>query len=102
MSIASVGSGEPECIWEDCDQQAIYCEGHAREFVDPLGRLVTPAVDYRKALEEAVIAWSVCASLHREYCRKTDPHWTKRQADFVKHEADARTLLAAQAPKDAE
>lgn len=21
------------CIWEDCDQEPIYCEGHAREYV---------------------------------------------------------------------
>jgi hypothetical protein len=25
-----------KCIWDDCDQEAIYCEGHAREYVDPI------------------------------------------------------------------
>jgi hypothetical protein len=23
------------CIWDDCDQEAIYCEGHAREYAVP-------------------------------------------------------------------
>ena len=25
------------CVWEDCDQEASYCEGHAHELVNPLG-----------------------------------------------------------------
>lgn len=29
------------CVWEDCDQQALYCEGHAHEFVNPLGCDIT-------------------------------------------------------------
>ncbi len=45
--------------------------------------------------EDAIIAWSVCASVHREYCRKTDPLFTTRQGDFVKHESDARAAIAA-------
>ena len=23
------------CIWDDCDQEAVYCSGHARELVQP-------------------------------------------------------------------
>lgn len=23
------------CIWDDCDQDAIYCEGHAHEYMQP-------------------------------------------------------------------
>lgn len=40
--------------------------------------------------KEATIAWSVCASIHREYCKGRDPFYTTRQADFTKHEHDAR------------
>lgn len=25
----------PLCIWEDCDQEAIYCAGHAKEYAAP-------------------------------------------------------------------
>ena len=30
------------CVWEDCDQEASYCEGHAHELVNPLGREFAP------------------------------------------------------------
>jgi hypothetical protein len=40
--------------------------------------------------KEACIAWSVCASIHREYAKGKDALFTTRQADFVKHEEDAR------------
>ncbi len=23
------------CIWDDCDQDAIYCAGHAKEYMQP-------------------------------------------------------------------
>ena len=55
-----------DCIWDDCDQEAIYCEGHALEFVDPLGKLAAappPAVAQEREqqppaeLAEA-IAWA--------------------------------------------
>lgn len=23
------------CTWEDCDQEAMYCEGHAKELINP-------------------------------------------------------------------
>lgn len=46
-----------------------------------------------KGWEEAVIAWSVCASIHREYCKGSDPFFTTRQNDFVRHEANARAAL---------
>lgn len=43
--------------------------------------------------KEATIAWSVCASIHREYAKGRDPFFTTRQGDFVKHENDARAVL---------
>lgn len=39
-------------------------------------------------------AWEICASAHRAYAEKTDPFFTTRQADFMKHAADARAALA--------
>ncbi len=30
------------CVWEDCDQEASYCEGHAHELVNPLGLQYAP------------------------------------------------------------
>ena len=39
---------------------------------------------------EAAIAWEVCASLHRQYCKGKDALFTTRQSDFVKHAEDAR------------
>ena len=39
---------------------------------------------------EAAIAWEVCASIHREYAKRKDAFFSTRQADFVKHAADAR------------
>lgn len=41
--------------------------------------------------KEAAIAWEVCASLHREFCKGRDPLFKVRQSDFVKHAEDART-----------
>jgi hypothetical protein len=49
----------PKCIWDDCDQEAIYCEGHAREYVAGLAdvaRLATAGLsddDCRRAIEVA-------------------------------------------------
>lgn len=43
--------------------------------------------------KEAVIAWSVCASIHREYAKGKDPLFKTRQADFVRHEGAARAAL---------
>ena len=43
---------------------------------------------------EAAIAWEVCASLHREYAKGKDALFTTRQADFVKHANNARTIAA--------
>jgi hypothetical protein len=37
-----------------------------------------------KGWKEAVIAWSVCASIHRNYAKGRDPFYTTRQSDFVK------------------
>lgn len=44
----------------------------------------------REGWEEATIAWAVCASLHREYCKGKDPFFKTRQADFTRHENEAR------------
>ena len=48
---------------------------------------------------EAAIAWEVCASLHRQYCKGKDVLFTTRQSDFVKHAENARKLASrGQAP----
>jgi hypothetical protein len=39
MSAARSVQAHTPCVWEDCDQEAVYCHGHAREFIDPLGKL---------------------------------------------------------------
>lgn len=49
--------------------------------------------------KEATIAWSVCASLHREYCKGKDPFFKTRQADFIKHENEARAKYLALEPR---
>jgi len=50
---------------------------------------------YPEGWKEAAIAWEVCASIHRSYCKGKDPLYSTRQADFVKHAKDARAMLAA-------
>lgn len=51
---------------------------------------------------EAAIAWEVCASLHRQYCKGKDALFTTRQSDFVKHAENARGLAShGQAPAGA-
>jgi uncharacterized small protein (DUF1192 family) len=45
----------------------------------------------QRGWKEAVIGWSVCASIHREYAKDKDPFFKTRQKDFQKHEADARS-----------
>ena len=52
-----------------------------------------PSAHGLEGWKEATIAWAVCASLHREYCTGKDPFFTTRQADFVRHENDARAML---------
>ena len=39
---------------------------------------------------EAAIAWEVCASLHRKFCKGKDALFSTRQADYVRHAEDAR------------
>ena len=41
-------------------------------------------------LLEAAIAWEVCASLHRKFCKGKDALFSTRQADYVRHAEDAR------------
>ena len=51
---------------------------------------------------EAAIAWEVCASLHRQYCKGKDALFTTRQSDFVKHAENARVRAShGQAPAQA-
>jgi hypothetical protein len=42
------------CIWEDCGNDAIYCEGHAREYMQPdldeLRRILADAESLRPKL----------------------------------------------------
>jgi hypothetical protein len=40
------------CVWDDCDQGAIYCAGHAREFVEG----EPPVASLEAALREAIAA----------------------------------------------
>jgi hypothetical protein len=49
--------------------------------------------DEAEGWKEATIAWSVCASIHREYAKGKDPVFRTRQSDFVKHEKNARAKL---------
>ena len=53
-----------------------------------------PAPSVPDGWKEAVIAWEVCASIHREYGKGKDPFFNTRQGDFVKHANDARAMLA--------
>lgn len=44
--------------------------------------------------QEAVLAWEICASSHREFAKgKPDPFWSTRQKDFKKHQANAQEKL---------
>lgn len=33
------------CVWDDCDQEAIYCPGHAAEFMLPELRKLSDTID---------------------------------------------------------
>lgn len=50
----------------------------------------TPPVEQQNGWREAAVAWEVCASLHRQYCKGKDALFTTRQSDFVKHAENAR------------
>lgn len=60
-----------------------------RERFEALKDAISAAMDLN-GWKEATIAWRVCASLHRQYCKGRDPFFKTRQADFTKHENDAR------------
>jgi hypothetical protein len=45
--------------------------------------------------KEAAIAWTVCASIHREYAKGKDGVFKTRQADFLRHAEDARQRYLA-------
>ena len=47
----------------------------------------------RAGWKEAAIAWSVCASIHREYAKGKDPLFKTRQGDFAMHADEARRAL---------
>jgi len=55
--IEDAQGGEGVCIWEDCDQDAIYCEGHAKETM--LHELLR-----KDAEHEALAAMNENAMLH--------------------------------------
>lgn len=81
-----IAKGDPRDV-------AIYCA-----FMWARGWSTTEPRAYKQELEgwkEAAIAWSVCASIHREYGKGKDPFYKTRQADFTKHENDARARLTA-------
>lgn len=72
------------------------------------GRAALQSQFVKDGWKEAAIAWEVCASLHREFCKGRDPLFKVRQSDFVKHAEDARTraleteALQSQDAEDAE
>lgn len=49
----------------------------------------------QQAYAETAVAWSICASIHREYAKGKDPFFKTRQADFTKHENDARAKITS-------
>jgi hypothetical protein len=57
--------------------------------------ILTPKtrISMNSGWKEAAIAWSVCASIHREYAKGKDPLFKTRQADFTKYEENARSKL---------
>jgi len=67
------------------------------EAADEIERLQAQVTELEAAKQEgwkeAAIAWAACASLHRKYCKGKDPFYKTRQADFVRHETDARAAL---------
>lgn len=72
----------------------------AEKYADAVAELCAIAEKYDEirtnleaARKEAVIAWSVCASIHREYGKGRDPLYSTRQGDFVKRERDARVAM---------
>ena len=48
----------------------------------------TPTLE--EAMSCAAIAWSVCASIHREFAKGKDPFFRIRQEDYAEHEREAR------------
>lgn len=54
----------------------------------------SPSTRQTDGWKEATIAWAVCASIHREFAKGKDPFFKTRQADFVRHENDARAALS--------
>lgn len=53
-----------------------------------------------EARKEATIAWSACASVHREYAKGRDALFSTRQADFVRHEEAARAGFLSKLSKE--
>lgn len=83
---AAGGPSQPAttgCIWEDCDQEAIYCAGHAREFAAPApppGRDAEDAERWRALIGCARITALGCAGLEKpqpnHYAHLTVNLWT--------------------------
>jgi len=75
------------------DGKSISVPWHYREDGYKELRLYTSSLSSTPAdagWKEAAIAWNMCASIHLQYCKGKDPFFTTRQADFIKHIADAR------------
>lgn len=45
------------CIWEDCDSDAIYCAGHAREYMEPLQTKHDAVAARLSEAERECMAW---------------------------------------------
>jgi hypothetical protein len=46
--------------------------------------------DESEGWKESAIAWSLCASIHRQHAKGTDPFFESRLADFMRSEKVAR------------
>jgi hypothetical protein len=70
----------------------------------PLSVEQTAEADLRRARrhtgwQDAAVAWSVCASIHREYAKGKDPFYKTRQRDYTRHENAARTMAKEEVKK---
>jgi len=51
--------------------------------------------DAENGWKESVIAWTVSASIHKEYAKGKDPFYSTRQNDFIKSENTCRDKFQA-------
>lgn len=82
--------GASQRVWEMLDAQ---WQEEYRDDGLAIVEAIAPrlkAEGLREGMKEAAIAWTVCASIHREYAKGRDPLFKTRQADFVKAADKAR------------